>query len=450
MKIRIFPQKIRNTVRYYVTLPFVSYYSALTNTQFPEHPAGFSKIVSRLFSAILDLRKSDLTHNIGTLYPKVNYFALRAYTSFLPYNPNNLGIWSTKNDKSGTRQLEYEVIHKLIDLYKGDHTKLEGYVSSGGTEGNIYAVWISKSYLQTHVPLEKICLIKTTLTHYSIDKACAMASISMINSPLNSTTWTIDMPSLETLILNQIRSGKRGFIISLTHGYTETGTSDSEHFVSSMIQKIQSAYKDIFFSIIIDAAFDGFVLPFTKADYHPFISKHVHAYSIDFSKFTAVPYPAGVILCSKQLKKIIEKEVPVFSIRDNTLLGSRPGASAAAIWAIIHRYGKSGFSNIIKRQLKLKETFLQIIKKVYPDCQIISSPHSLTCGVVLSKGKTVKFSKEIESKYWLYAKKEIFEFEHSKTKKVMLYKFFFIPHVTSKGIYDFMEDIQRSISKGRQ
>ncbi len=450
MNFQLFSQKMSNRIRYYSMLPLISYYTPLTKTQFPKRSAGFLRVIARLFSAIIDLRKSDLTHNIGTLYPKVNFFALHVYRSFLRYNPNNLGVWSTTNDKSGTRQLEYEVIHKLIDLYGGNHKLLEGYVSSGGTEGNIYSVWIAKSYLQTKIPLDNICLIKTTLTHYSIDKACSMTSIGMKDSPLNSVSWTIDIPSLEQLIRSQIKSGMRGFIISLTHGYTETGTSDDTELVSSMIEKIQADFKDIFFSIIIDAAFDGFVLPFSHSKYRPLNSKYVHAYSVDFSKFTAVPYPAGVVLCSKRLKELIEKEVPVFSIRDNTLLGSRPGASAAAIWAVIHRYGKTGFRNIINQQLKLKEKFILFIKETYPNSLIISSPYSLTCGVILHKGKMKRFSKEIENKYWIYAKNTVFEFERSKKIKTILYKFFFIPHVTKKSIHDFITDIHYFSSNGRQ
>lgn len=421
----------------------------LTVRAFPVESGRVLQIIARLYAAIQDLRQSDLTHNIGTLYPRVNRLATRAFIAFLHHNPNNLGNWSITNDKSGTRQLEFEVIHKLIHLYHAKPTQSEGYITSGGTEGNLYSVWIGKAYLETHLTLDQMCLLKTKLTHYSIDKACSMGSLPAIDIPLNSASWTMDVTSLKHKILALIRQGKKGFIISLTHGYTETGTSDDIQKISAVVDDIISEHTNVYVSIIIDAAFDGLVLPFTTNTYKPLYSRHVHSFSVDFSKFTAVPYPAGVVLYKKRLRKLIEKEVPVFSMKDNTVSGSRPGASAAAIWTAIHQLGRLGFTRVITKQLKLKGLFINKIKELYPYSEIISSPTSLTCGVILNTNTPKRLPSDIERKYWLYAKKTQFEFERGQKKEGILYKFFFMQHVTEKSIKDFFSDIQRASSNGK-
>jgi len=260
----------------------------------------------------------------------------------------------------------------------------------------------------------------------------------------------MDVNSLKEMILQQIKNGKLGFIISLTLGYTETGTIDDIQAINSAITQIKRQHKNIYVSIIVDAAFDGLILPFMINDFSPFSYKNVHAIAVDFSKFTAVPYPAGVVLYRKQLRQLIEKAVPVFSMKDNTITGSRSGASVAAMWAAIHHLGKKGFRKVISRQIKLKHFFINQITQMFPNSKIITSQHSLTCGVILDTKKNMHLSKEIEDKYWLYAKKTTFNFNNKKQKTAILYKFFFLPQLTKESIQDFFTDIQRSFLNGRQ
>ena len=131
--------------------------------------------------------------------------------------------------------------------------------------------------------------------------------------------------------------------------------SDDLKSINIVIQKLQKKYKKIVVSIIIDAALNGLIKPFITKGFSPFLNKNVHVFSVDFSKFPAIPYPAGVVLYRKQLRKIIERDVSVFANPDNTLLGSRPGASSAAIWGAIHQSGINGYKKIINKQIKIKD-----------------------------------------------------------------------------------------------
>ena len=433
--------KVINRAVNYAKHP-VNLFNKLTNGTFPKHPYSKFLIDSRLNSAIYDLKDDDLTHHIGLLSPKVDKYAAQIYQKFVAANGNNIGNWSMEAPLHGTRQLEYEVVQKLIDLYKAKSENIEGYVTSGGTEGNLFSVWVGKAHVMKKYRLNQVCLFKTSFTHYSVDKACLMYSMKYYDIPLDKDTWIMDPNSLEKEVNKQVEKGVYGFVIFLTFGYTETGTSDNLSLIVNKVNKLKKLHKKIVFSIIIDGAFNGLIEPFLKKDFRPFISQDVHLFSVDFSKFTAVPYPAGVVLYRNKLRDVIEQEVKFFPVPDNTLLGSRPGASAAAIWGTIHLYGISGYKAIILRQLEVKKYFINQILKLFPRNQIITNPYGLTCGVVFDKKQFKPMQKMFEDQYRVYAKEEDVLINDGLKHKMIICKFFFLQHMTKKSVDDIILTIK--------
>mgnify|MGYP000075562783 FL=1 len=75
---------------------------------------------------------------------------------YIQYNENHVGTFTNKNMQLNmTRQLEKELIEMMGQLY-GDED-VDGYVTSGGTEGNIMGIWIARNFLE-----DNVCLIKQT------------------------------------------------------------------------------------------------------------------------------------------------------------------------------------------------------------------------------------------------------------------------------------------------
>jgi tyrosine decarboxylase/aspartate 1-decarboxylase len=60
----------------------------------------------------------------------------------------------------------------------------------------------------------------------------------------------------------------------------------------------------------------------------------------------------------------LELEVPYLNKKSTTLLGTRPGASAAAVWAAIHSLGWNGYRKIVKRCLMLTKKLAHGIEKI--------------------------------------------------------------------------------------
>ncbi len=310
--------------------------------------------------------------NLGWLLTPPNPLAIWTYRFFVDVNPNHLGNWSTQpNAHGGTQKLEQENIQALIDLYHADKSHLEGYITSGGTEGNLFSVWAGNAYLKKHCTTEKICLLHTSLTHYSVVKAAHIANVDIKITPLNSSTWSMDPDALVFSLHHLSLKGYRGFLIPLTLGYTLTGTSDHIDDIIKKINKFHRTHPHIRCYLWIDAALNGLITPFISTRFTPFQSRLINTIVVDFHKFGGTPYPAGVILYRRRLRKLIEKPIDYLPDHDNTVLGSRPGAAAASIWTMIQLNGVDGFKTKVYKQKTILKYFLQRVLRIFPHAHII-------------------------------------------------------------------------------
>lgn len=375
---------------------------------------------------ILDqLKKRNLETYYGGLYTLPNTTAVKAWQKLLPQNPNHIGNRSINATQPlyATFQIEKDLIDKMIHLYHGSSDSIEGYISSGATEGNIFAAWIGRKYINKTVRLEKICLIRTDLAHYSITKAADVVGIQSYIAPLDRKLWNMSIDSLEKLIAHLYTKGFRGFLLPLTLGYTAGGTSDDYKKIIHSINKLTRKYSSVKFFIWLDAAFAGLISPFTTTHFSPFAINPIQLFIADFHKFMGVPYPAGLILYRKNLRQLIEKPIPYLKENDTTLLGSRTGLSSVATWSTIHKYGTEGFKQIISNCLNKKKTFLSLVRKKFPATRIISDDKTLQAALVV----TTPLPDEFCEQYGLHMLNYSMLFENGR-KIMKVYKLFFLPH----------------------
>ncbi len=415
----------------------------ITQDKFPEEPISKIQLNARLFSVKNDLKHSNVSYNLGALYTKTNPYLADVYGSFLKYNPNHLGNWSIKSPEYNTQQLEYEVIKKIIDLYHAQKEDLEGYVTSGGTEGNIYSLWMGRSYLSQFCNKEQITLLYTNLTHYSIRKAGNICDITHYFVPLDPTTFGMDSDGLQKLVKRLYDQGIRGFLVPLTIGYTSTGTQDNIPKIIQTVEILEKEYPGTHYYIWIDAALNGLIEPFLNESFTPFFSPLIKTIVVDFHKFGLVPYSAGIVLYRRQLRELIEQPIDYLHVLDTTFLGSRPGASAASIWAAIHLFGKRGYAQMIKDQMQNKQYFIEELGNRFPTAELINNTNSLSCGVIFHSLKDNKLPHIIEDKYWLYPAKTKLLFYPNKESKEIIYKFFFLPHLRKEIVKEFIHDLKR-------
>lgn len=420
-------------------------YRGMVKHTFPENPTSPIQVGARLHGLESELRQRNVNYNLGSLYTLPHAQAARAYQRFISYNPGNLGSWSDDVAQTyATTELEYEVIHSLIDLYRGNHKNLSGYITSGGTEANIFSVWLGRQYLEQYCKNNNICLLKTSLTHYSVRKAGQICNVPQFVVPLNQK-WGMDGGGFAALVQELYRKGYRGFIVPVTYGYTSTGTHDDSELIIREAGRLKNKLKNIAFYFWIDAAMGGLVSPFLLKSFRPFRSPFIKAFVVDFHKFGQVPYPAGTILYRSELKKIIEHRIDYLKETDATLLGSRSGVPAISIWTMIHTLGKAGYVRMVNEQKGNKEFFIKKIREIMPGTEIITAPESLSCGLIFHERENKRLPECIEEKYNFFPGETHALFHPNNARIVTLYKCFFMPHLKRRVLNELFADLEAVI-----
>lgn len=340
----------------------------------------------------------------------------------IAFNPNNLGNWSEDSPFHLSGKLEQKVIEQIKNVLTSKNENLGGYITSGGTEANIFMMWLGKKKMKKKYKTEKIVVLKTSLTHYSINKAADINELDIKNVSLSSKTWGMDPEYLEKEIQKNYKNGKRGFIIPLTMGYTITGSDDPVKKINDVLVKIKKQTKDIEFFCWIDAAFSGIINLFSKKSFDPFFYKNINGYITDFHKFPAFPYPSGVVIYRKNLIKNIQKKVAYIGMNDTTVLGSRSGIMSIMTWYGFNLIGKVGFTEMITKSLQRKEKYLNDVKNKIPNVTIITDKNSVQAGIVVKNKK----EKAVIEKMGLEPTKQKMLI-NGKNTDVSIYKLYFLP-----------------------
>jgi tyrosine decarboxylase/aspartate 1-decarboxylase len=275
---------------------------------------------------------------------------LRTYVQ----NPNHIGCHTCGESEkffAGTQQLEREVIELLsVDLFRAEKDSCDGYVAAGGTEANIQAAWIYRNYFikERRALHEEIALLTSTDTHYSVDKAANLLNISKYTVAVDEATRTIDSGALaDTIGLAKIQ-GIRYLIVFCNMGTTMFGSIDDPDTYIRALEAVSIEYK-----IHVDAAFGGFVYPFSDPNKINFSNPAISSVTLDAHKMLQAPYGTGILLIRKGFMQYTRtKEAGYVSGLDTTLSGSRGGVNAIAIWMILFTYGPLGWVRKVNKLLQ--------------------------------------------------------------------------------------------------
>ena len=106
----------------------------------------------------------ELSHSfVG--YPCNQDFDYTALLPFLNYCANNVGDpFHDSNFRTNTHEMEREVIGRFAEMMRLPREEAWGYVTSGGTEGNMYGLYIAREMLPDGV------VYFSQDTHYSVVK----------------------------------------------------------------------------------------------------------------------------------------------------------------------------------------------------------------------------------------------------------------------------------------
>ena len=275
-------------------------------------------------------------------------------------NPNNIGCHTLGKSEAafkGSQELEKEVIKVLaVDIFKAKENDYDGYIATGGTEANIQALWIYRNYFKKHfiASLNEMVIISSEDTHYSVHKGSNILSVDTVSIPVDFNSREIKIDELNAIVAQLISEGKKYFMVISNMATTMFGSVDNPDIYAEVLTKHQ-----VHFKIHVDGAFGGFIYPISnRKSTINFENPHVSSITIDAHKMLQAPYGTGVFLCRKNLiENVLTKEAQYVDGMDLTIVGSRSGANAIAVWMILFSYGYYGWFEKINTLLLRTEWF---------------------------------------------------------------------------------------------
>ncbi len=285
----------------------------------------------------LDRMLDYIREQAGTFvgYPCRGYFDYSELFDFLYYPVNNLGDpFAPCSYRVHTREIEREVLEWFARLHHVEEGSFWGYVTNGGTEGNIYGLFLARELFPQGV------VYYSEDTHYSVSKNLRVLNMRhiMIKAQPNGE---IDYEDLyRTLEIHRDVPP----IIFANVGTTMTEAKDD-------IRRIQRMLKDLaihLYYVHVDAALCGMTLPFIDDAPVFDFRAGIDSVSVSGHKFIGSPFPCGIVLAKKEYVNRIARSIEYVGTLDTTLTGSRNGLAPLFLWYAVRTIGEVGFRREVK------------------------------------------------------------------------------------------------------
>ena len=283
--------------------------------------------VDKLRAVLLDLAER-LQNNypyqhplyVGQMLKPPHSIARLAYMLTLYVNPNNHALDGGRE----TSGLEKEAVANIAAMF-GFKQHL-GHLSAGGTMANLEALWVAGNLHPGKI------IVASEQAHYTHSRISAVLGLDFAKVAVTAS-GRMDMTALEERLIE----GNVGTVV-VTAGTTSTGSVDSLKDVLKLREKYQ-------FRIHVDAAYGGYFtlaqnLDAAVAETYALI-KEADSVVIDPHKHGYQPYGCGCVLFKDPAVGALYKHDSPYTyfssaelhLGEISLECSRPGASAAALWA---------------------------------------------------------------------------------------------------------------------
>ncbi len=346
---------------------------------------------------------------IGSMCTQPHEISTKAYIKFLDTNLGDPELFP------GTNEIEIALKKYILKLLNAPKTA-RGITVSGGTEGNITAMWLAKELTKKN----EIILSKSA--HFSFKKIASLIDMKLITIPLTKN-YVIDINKIKNKINDNTAA-----IIGIA-GSTELGTIDSIPQLSDI-----SLDENIF--LHVDAAFGGFIIPFLKnlnyevTDFD-FNLKGVNSISIDAHKMGYSAIPLGLLAVRKKnwLDKISVESHCINSKRQTGILGTRSGGPVAAAYAVTKFLGKKGYTKLIENCMNLTIYVESEINKI--GLELITKPTMNVLGI------------KIKNLDEVYKKLSDLGWKVNKIDRISCLRIVVMPHISKKSIDEFIPILKK-------
>lgn len=357
-----------------------------------------------ILKKLRELRNEDPLFRNGKIVSSVSTepldIALEAFRIFSDINALDSYVFPS------VQKLEREIIGWFGVLL--NNLSLDGYVTTGGTEANIAALYIAK---KIHPKRKELIVPRSA--HYSIQRAADLMGLRIKWTELDEN-FKADVDSIKSKI------NKNTLAIIATLGTSSLGIVDP-------IEEINDLCKDIFFHV--DAAFGGFVLPFLDKRKIDFSLDNIDSITIDPHKMGLSLIPAGCILFKNETYlERLNVSPPYLPFSTHTLSGSRSGGAIAATWATLMHLDHEGYKKIVEECIENTKFLCNELKKI-SKASIVTEPELNIVGIKISDIESI--AKELKKRGWKIA----------INRDMECIRVVVMPHVTKEVISRFLDDL---------
>ena len=358
------------------------------------------------------------------------------FISTLVHNPNHIGCHTLGSSESffkGTQSIERELLEMCaVDILNSEPSQQDGYIASGGTEANMQAIWIYRNYFiqKSAAKRDEICILCSEDSHYSMDKAADVFMLKIFKVPVDQNIREISHEDIRSTIDKAIGNGKKHFIVVCNMMTTMFGSIDNvDRYVDELNQR------GCEFKIHVDGAFGGFYYPFTE-DHSAltFSNSNITSFTLDAHKMAQAPYGTGIFLIRKGYIQFTNtQQASYIEGEDCTLIGSRSGANAVAIWMILVKNGPFGWQEKIFILQKRTDWMCNQLSKL--NIQFYRHPKS---NIIAINSRYIE--KEIAAKFGLVPD------DHNVPQ---WYKIVIMEHVTLEKLMTLINEMKKNTKTNR-
>ena len=290
-----------------------------------------------------DLRRGlDASARTQVGYPCNQAFDYSELLPFLTRSMNNVGDpFHDSNYWSNTHEFEREVVATFARLTGFSPEHCWGYVTHGGTEGNMYGLYLARELYPDGL------FYFSEDTHYSVLKTMHVlhARNIMIKSRGDGEMDYDDLR--ETLRIHRDVPA----IVLANIGTTMKGAVDDLRVIRGIFDEL--AIRDYY--VHADAALSGMILPFVEEPQAYRFEDGYHSIAVSGHKLIGAPLPCGIVLARRDYVARVSRAVEYVGVLDTTLAGSRNAFTPLLLWYAFQRVGLDGFREIVAAMLEVAE-----------------------------------------------------------------------------------------------
>jgi histidine decarboxylase len=291
-------------------------------------------------NALFERMRAANDRSLG--YPSAKDFDYNALEQFLRFPINNVGDpFADGTYRVETREFEREVVEFFAGIYRAPKDDWWGYVTNGGTEGNLYGLYLARELLPTGM------VYYSEQTHYSVAKNLHFLNMRHITIR-SQANGEIDYEDLrETLKIHRDVPP----IIFANIGTTMTEARDDVGRIIGIMDSLAIRQRYVHSDAALSGAYAAFLNPRPAYDF----ADGADSIAVSGHKFLGAPIPCGVVVARKQNVQRIARAIDYIGSLDTTISGSRNGITPLMLWYRLRELGVDGIRRRLEHSLGLAE-----------------------------------------------------------------------------------------------